>query len=216
MKRTILATGLLLALVSSLAHAQVCPQSQYQHPLRPPGVQTTTAARLLPVTGYDVSFDLPTGRARLTLGGGDAFMTTRDTYRIVGPGTAPVSGLATLEITYSMYANQTCHEPNYVAGTVTVSEGAQSRSLFREANCVNGLFNQTERLHLPISHVPGEPFTLAYDLRGTGSFTTLSLDVQFGFSNLPPGYTVQSCQNFAYAPVATARSSWGAVKSYYR
>ena len=180
-------------------------------------MQTTTAA-LVPVLspGYDLGFDLRSGRLTIRNGGGDAFITTRDTYRIVGPGTVPVSGLATVDITYSLYAVQTCHEPNYVSGEVTVSEGVSTERWFQEANCLRGYFGETQRLHLPITHVPGEPFTLAYDVRTSGSFTYASIEVSFGFSNLPQGYEIQSCQQFAYAPVATARKSWSAVKSFYR
>ena len=36
------------------------------------------------------------------------------------------------------------------------------------------------------------------------------------FANLPPGYSIQSCQGYTGTPVPVARRTWGAIKQLYR
>lgn len=73
------------------------------------------------------------------------------------------------------------------------------------------------QLSAPVSALVGDPVTLRFTVIAEAYEARARLDGEWRFVNLPPGVSVQSCRGYSSAlPVSARRSSWGAVKAFYR
>lgn len=125
----------------------------------------------------------------------DAFIQANDDFVINGP-------LGGGSITITAVLN--CTTLN--CGWATLFSGAIRDSLPREHS----------RLEITLQHPVGEHFPIGMYAfacsAGYNSFITGTL----GFTALPPGYSLRSCQGYSALPVATQSMSWGRLKTYYR
>ena len=157
------------------------------------------------VTGYgSESYDLTNGTIGVTaFEGGDSsmevFMQTTDDFVINGPaGGSPIVFSAILQAKVNASS-----ELKLFSGAV------------RDSTDYAGALDQT--LRLTLQHSVGEhflvsmrAFTVSVRLQGTSASGVL------GFTALPPGYSLSSCQGYAAAPVPTRPTSWGRLKQFFR
>jgi hypothetical protein len=220
-------TRLLLALacVASVSQAQVCPTNQYFAPLVGHDEFSTAAFRTAVDPNDDVGYDLRTGSmvCRVTTRS-FAELRLHDAFQVVGPPGPALPFLVTLSITPNLtittFGPVDVHNCAYANTSATMVESADA-AWGASIECEGSLVTPPQRFHLPVSHVPGETFTIVFTLtlstNSTSSAAAAATAVaSYGFTGLPAGYSVRSCQGYAYAPVPTRATSWGRLKSIYR
>lgn len=161
-------------------------------------------------------YDLVAGTAYANANGSntipEASVSTHDVFTLLGPSSAAA-------ITFVARVHVVIWTECYAAaGTITVREGASNSASANHIAC--GL-NETD-IEVSITRAANATFDLYltnYARGGSGfqtsgqAYTNLSLS----FPDLPPGYSVMSCQGFmGGAVVPTKRGSWGRVKAVYR
>lgn len=164
------------------------------------------------------AYDLAQGRAQIYMQGynstGEASCVTHDAFTLLGPsGPSPITFHVRLHAT--IYID---FQP--ASATVGLCEGSANCDSVTSSTPFLGI---TRDLDLMVTRNVDQTFDLSMQLRGmstsafqsSGSFGHAT--AQLEFPDLPPGFTVTSCQGFASSPtVAIRRNSWGSLKSMYR
>src|SRR5262245_14204038 len=153
-------------------------------------------------------YDLPAGKVVgvgyvNTQGGCLGGVRVSDVYTLIGPGTSPVSFYALMQF-----------HPTLPAG------GHYSAQLYVPGGPSGQASDATDgEIFLPLSMVPGEPFTLHADVEAYGDQSiqpvakvVAEATILFGTS---AGYSIVSCRNYD-VPLPARPTSWGGVKALYR
>ncbi|MEP7028853.1 MAG: hypothetical protein ABI960_09690, partial [Candidatus Eisenbacteria bacterium] len=69
---------------------------------------------------------------------------------------------------------------------------------------------------IDLAHIPGEPFLISFEFQVHGRGDPATVNSALSFTGLPAGYALQSCQDYAGAPVPAFARSWGSLKHTYR
>jgi hypothetical protein len=223
--RPLALAALVLLLVPAAARAQACPASYasvYGNGFFYEESPTTPSW-----SGYGFAYNLAAGTVQAGVTGSGELgsggqLSTRDRYAIVGPASAtPIPFLVRMRFTGTAEGDLvSLPVGGPVCLTSQVSLRIASGSLLDESTiasdpCGPRPFDVT--LAFALAKLPGEEFTLStnvtlnagHTLEATASGTLIFVD-------LPVGYSVQSCQGYAVAPVPVKATSWGAVKQLYR
>jgi len=212
-----------LPIASSVVHAQVdCPQSYVQ---ANGGVKYYSNAPQRSISVGDVyasagaQYDL-TAR---TFGAAshayppfaaDSEVGIMAECTVIGPtpGT-PVNFTANLHVTLFDYIDYGLNGFGY--GSALIRENGTGNV---NGTAVGGTDSYTVDIGIPLLKNAGEPFVLY--LQGNSSSSNGpagSVDASLFFAGLPPGASVTICLGSdAGGPVATKRTTWGAVKAMYR
>lgn len=216
--------ALALLLSPVLSRAEICPTNSFATGGTGYFEDTSTAPR---ASWFGFAYDLVAGTVQGGhTGSGEAGsfaqLTAQDRYTIVGPTSAtPVQFLVRCRFTGTVggaLVNLPFGGPTCLGSQALLR--ITSASLSDEATvasdpCGPRAFDET--LELELAKLPGEEFTLAALASLTAGHTIeATASGLISFVNLPPGYSVQSCQGYAGVPVAVRPRSWGAVKQLYR
>ena len=181
------------------------------------------------IVGGSFSLDLIAGTMEMRSSGCSphqscgAGLTATDLYQVVGPASAnPIPFEVRVALTGSIAAQ--LHTYPFHG---TLCSGAQVRFVlssdaasteFTDVNGSEPCAGKTVAggLMLPLARVPGEWFPIRYDLTANASGGEGTIRGAVSFANLPPGYSIVSCQGYGAPPVATLPSSWGRLKQVYR
>ena len=163
-------------------------------------------------------YDLTMGIVRVYAQGafgctGVAAASTHDVFHFIGPAsTSAVAFHARAHV--EIYAGGYC-----VKGMATIREGTSNSASASE----HVLSDYITDLDVPVSRLPGATFDLSLEgyaeaangYGGCGSDARTYMTLMF--PDLPPGYSVESCQGFISGQiVAGGRTTWGQIKSLYR
>lgn len=222
--RAVAFAAFVLSYLPAIAGAQPCPPNGFS--MGGPGYfeDSSTAPTF---NWFGISYNHVTG----TLGGGHsgsgeagsfASLTSQDRYTIVGPPSgSPIPFQARVHFTGTAGGGEVLL-PNLGSVcrgsqvAIRLAEGilVDDRTIPSEP-CEPKAFDET--LVLDLVKLPGEEFTLATSLyQSAGHSIQTSASGALTFAGLPSGYSVQSCQGYAVAPVAVRARSWGQVKQLYR
>ena len=151
-----------------------------------------------------VSYNLTSGAIAVAARGDahlgmDVSMQTADDFVVDGPpGPTPIVFTAILLSTVD------------AASQLKLFSGVQ-----RDSTSYTGPPSQSPRITL--QHPVGEHFLLSMQaLTASFAFRNQSGSGFLGFTALPAGYSLHSCQGYAAAPVAVRPTSWAKLKQYYR
>lgn len=213
---------------NTLAHAAPCPLNEFS--LTQDVVTTTDAAAIdtveadLRIPGNpQIIFNLASGFLQLyTDGTGFAtFVRVRDSYDLAGvaPGT-PATITAELSVSGVVATANSCGPTCGVTFVATIRSGVESQryqATFGETvNNGTSPFSGVVRLVVPFA--AGQPRVVEFELWaqvGFGGHPILG-QAEIGFTGLPPGAAIVSCQGFGGTQVPVHRTSWGEVKTIYR
>lgn len=150
--------------------------------------------------------DYPDGYAR-------AHVTTDDVYRLVGP---PTSALISFSADLRAHGQGSSYYCTSASGSASLQSGAsQQTATFRSSGCRGEGVDKT--LSLPQLRSVGESFHLIMDVVASVSAgASAAMDGSLGFSGLPPGYAIESCQGYFSNPTPSRPWSWGRLKLRYR
>ncbi len=206
--RAIAWVALGLVLTATAAHSQ-CPVNQgligvLQNCASPESTDpifSMSGSECLNGSG-SVSYDLIAGTIDVTSysyshESFETWLRTQDDFVIVGPASAiPIAAIFTGSLHRS--------EVRLSSGAVMVSMSADG--------------SPTQSLRLDLRKLPGEHFLLGIFASGSGipDQGTSRARGNLGFTALPPGYSLVSCQGYAALPVATRATRWWRLKQLYR
>jgi len=181
-----------------------------------------------PVNGGHVAYDLVHGTFSVSSAGGGgqqvagAELHVSDVYQIVGPiSVSPipfqvfVHALGNLSASLQSYPfiGTVC---DHASASLNLDSAPLSKSIGWSAyspTCTPLAVDYD--LWLEMQKLPGEPFTVRYDL-SVGSTAPGVVNCTFAFYGLPAGYSVTSCQGYSPAPTPVSNASWGSLKASYR
>jgi hypothetical protein len=139
-----------------------------------------------------------------------------DAYDVTGvPAGTPVLLTAQLSVAGSLQT------PGGVI-TCAIQHGVDVQQSLHVVNAYQGWQPFSEFLQLPVTIVAGQPEPIEFVLSGrrtVGSRIDASgsqARASIGFTGLPAGATIVSCQGYSGAPVPARRPSWGRLKTIYR
>lgn len=205
------------------AGAQQCPESNFclacsepdacnanlcypsQDPQRDVTVEDVGTAR----GAYDLTIGWILSENRGWFDGNeDSSVIARDDFEVVAP---PGAGAHTFSITLSVSG---ATNAGSVYARLRDLDG-MSDDVLVSSPVTSSTFHDTLRVQLTGS--PGTVFQIEYAL-GSNAFTNSWSGIQgtLGFQELPPDWSVQSCQGFGAGAVPTRLSTWGELKSLYR
>ena len=216
--RLVLSTGLIL-IAAGRAFADPCPDNGISAGCWPDAIGYTSslpAAQLGPsgVEAWTIGqpcthgcYDLVNGRvvavgAVNTQGGCLGGVQVSDVYTLMGRGTDPVSFYALMEFGITRPAGGHWKAHLYVEGGPS---GEASDATIPE-------------IFLPLSAVPGVPFTLHADIEAYGDQSIQPLAPVIADATIlfgTPGYWIVSCRGYD-VPTPAHPTSWGGVKALYR
>lgn len=179
--------------------------------------------------GYDpgpsevVQVDIPAGvvYARITTGGSGTFYRpigaiSQDQYWIMGPAT---TGSIACTARFEVGGYGACPS----AGTASMTVQSNTVSTTYDNGITQGPCNQPPPLSggltSPVSSQVGEPFavTLSAQITNPPAYGGRAyLYGRLSFRDLPPGYSVVSCNGFGSLATRVVQRSWGGVKTIYR
>lgn|SRR5690242_9965651 len=192
-------------LVCGSAATAQCPQNTYAINQFSCAILTSTAPTLsysnYCLTGSGVlQYDLVNGTISCSALGTpesiENLVQTSDDFVLLGP-----SGGGPVTIT-AVFTGSISH-----CGLLKLYSGTS-----RDSAVVTG----PARLEIAMAHSVGEHFPLSMVALTCSNGPQAVAQGSFGFTALPPGYSLQSCQGYAGAVVPTQRTSWGRLKAHYR
>lgn len=147
---------------------------------------------------------------------------TSDAFTLNGPGISPITFHARLVLSYSSWSRRGCGgqcPPGTAWMGARLRQGATVvGDSLKSVN--DGSFSVVRTIEVPITRGPGESFSLAVSTYTRVLYLAYGLiEARLEFPDLPPGYTVVSCQGYqamGEQPTPTARHSWGRLKAAYR
>ncbi len=203
----------LVIMVSRAAFAAVCPQNngtigQLQNCASP---VSTAPVFFLQSSSYCIngggwlSYDLTAGQIGIRTfstshEGYTNLLTTRDEFVVDGPANAPAVSFSAILSVSGLYG----------IGLARLTVGSQSEEVWFTGATPS-------QLQLFLTRNVGEPFIV--EMYGEGHASPLNPSEfrgALGFTALPAGFSLRSCQGYASQPVATRATSWGRVKQFYR
>jgi hypothetical protein len=221
--RVLLTIVVALTITSATATAQ-CPSSGWD-------VGFTSGSSTQPIySAGGASWNLIEGRfsggaSGATEMGGFLSMTVRDIYRIVGPASAvPIPFRA--RVVLSGHASGSMETvPGAGSGcfgsSVTfelIPEGglpAYAEIGSSQSPCAGVDIDAV--VELALAKLPGEEFLLRHRFYiSSGAYQTAFAEGLLTFLDLPPGYSIASCQGYVGPAVPTSNASWGQLKHTYR
>jgi hypothetical protein len=218
-----------LLVVPARAHAGAsCPGSTVE--LSGGGAATYYVASLdtsLSVGGqFHVDYHLVTGTLDMDQNRSVAMTYVRasDAYDVAGvPAGTPVPVTATFNVHSDIYTDTGCGDPN-CAGYVDmqiqhgVDVADQNHTLGPPPLGPNSA-TYADLLRLPMTIVAGQPEVVTFLLLGRflpGGNEASDAHGVIGFTGLPAGASIVSCQGFSMGVTPTRHESWGRLKSIYR
>lgn len=235
----VLALTALGVAASTPAFAQGCPGSNYSGSYYPSPVDASSSdiSATIPAPGtasqYQLEWDHAMGTVRALSGGagcpgpgGSAVVRSMDEFVLVGPPAAAVSiGIRASAHVHLGTGVMEVHGPGgpeYVCVTGTrallrlATDSDSAEVELTQSPCPGPTAEQV--LSLARSVVPGVPFRVdLLALAFTGCAASAEASATLSFTDLPVGYSIQSCSGFAGGvSVPTRSSTWGRIKSHYR
>ncbi len=162
----------------------------------------------------------------------EAHLALHDTYLLVGP---PAASPIPMRVHLHLNARTTGDVVRDLGGRIDVFEGGRVTVAFGRVGSGSPITYANQDnvdegldLMLPVTALPGEPIELRLAATAEGTpAPDMSQDSalpnsawlygRWSFLDIPPGYTVLSCQGWSSdAPVPARRSTWGGLKTRAR
>jgi hypothetical protein len=176
--------------------------------------------------GYSASYDIPNAHLAINVGEYVEDLIRRtmsvidDDFTVLGPGPT-TSYVLRLRVRMHMHAVVAPGSTNdaFLGLNLHLRNPTDTDPhSFKGLSAFSGTHDVVDSLDLVIPRTGNAPIPIVIEAAGNGNYHSVSSStLDFTFVDLPPGWSVTSCNGYHQEPaVPVASRSWGSVKAAYR